>query len=170
MIILAILGVVIITIISAGTAAVVGQAPQCPSQASAARSEKEIGNLLEKSGAVTVTDSEATTIAQKYVAGRVNDTRVCFTTNLGHASGNIELGPVSPSFYASAGVDLSGTSPRATNLNIKVGALPSMPFISDQVGKIVTDLINENLAKIEMKQKYSAQLSTGSVTVTKLSR
>lgn len=166
---LIILIVAVIAVVGTGTAAVVGQAPQCPSQASAARSEKEIGSLLEKSGAVTVADSEATTIAQKYVAGRVGNARVCFTPNLGHASGNIELGPVSPSFYASAGVDLSGTSPKTTNLNIKVGALPNMPFVSDQVGKIVTDIINENLAKIEMKQKYSAQLSAGSVTITKLS-
>lgn len=170
MVILVILGIVIITIISAGMAAVVGQAPQCPSQSGAARSEKEIGNLLEKSGAVTVTDSEATTIAQNYVAGKIQDARVCFTQGLGHASGSIKLGPVSPSFYASAGVDLSGASPKTTNLNIKVGALPNMPFISDQVEKIVTEIINENLAKIEMKQKYSAQLQTGSVTVTKLSQ
>jgi len=166
-IILVVLGVVVIAIAGAAAAAVVGQAPKCPSQGGAARSEKEIGDLLDKSGTVTVIDSEATTIAQKYVKNQVQDTRVCFSTGFGHASGSITLGPVSPTFYASTGVDLSGTTPKATNLNVKVGALPNMPFISDQVGKIVADLINENLAKVQLKGKYSAQFSTGSVTITK---
>ena len=167
-IILVILGVVVIAVAGAAAAAVIGQAPKCPSQGGTTRSEKVIGDILEKSGVVTVTDSEATTIAQKYVAGQVQDARVCFSTGLGHASGSIKLGPVSPSFYASAGVDLSGVNPKTTNLNIKVGALPNMPYISDQVGKIVADLINENLDNIQLKKKYSAQFSTGSVTVTKL--
>ena len=168
--ILIILGVVIVAIAGAGAAAVIGQTPNCPSQGGTTRSEKDIGDLLEKSGSITVLDSEATTIAQKYVAGKVQDARVCFTQGLGHASGSVKLGPISPFFYASAGVDLSQASPQATNLDIKVGALPNMPFISDQVGKIVTDLINENLAKVQLKGKYSAQLSTGSVTITKLSQ
>ena len=165
-IILVVLGVVVIAVAGAAVAAVVGQAPKCPSQGGAARSEREIGDLLDKSGTVTVADSEATTIAQKYVKGKVQDARVCFTAGLGHASGSITLGPVSPTFYASAGVDLSGTTPKTTNLNVKVGALPNMPFLSDQVGKIVADLINENLDNIQLKEKYSAQFSAGSVTVT----
>ncbi|OGD92703.1 hypothetical protein A2697_04030 [Candidatus Curtissbacteria bacterium RIFCSPHIGHO2_01_FULL_41_44] len=168
--ILVILGVVIIAIVGAGGAAVIGQAPRCPNQGSVAGNEKEIGDLLEKSGSVTVSDGQATTIARKYLGDKVQDPRVCFTSGFAQASGNIKLGPVSPSFYASAGIDLSGASPKATNLDIKVGALPSMPFVSAQVEKIVSDIINENLAKVTLKKKYSTQFSRGSVTVTKLSK
>ena len=153
----------------AGTA-LLGKAPECPSAAGIARSEKELGDLLEKSGAVTVTDAEATTIAQKYVAGKVDNARVCFTMGLANASGNIKLGSVTPSFYASAGIDLSASTPKATNLNIKVGALPNVPVVSGQVEKLVTDLINENLAKITLQKKYWADFSPGSARVTSLAR
>ena len=165
-IILIIFGVVVVAVAGAGTAAIYGQAPKCPNQGGAARSEKAIGDILENSGMVTVIDSEATTIARKYIGGKVTDGRVCFTTGLGHASGNIKLGPVNPSFYASAGVDLSGANPETTNLIITVGALPNMPFVSDQAGKIVAGLINDNLAKIGLDKKYLAEFSQGSVTVT----
>jgi len=168
--ILLIIAVVLFAVGGAAGAALVGQAPKCPSAADASRGEKEIGDLLEKSGSVTVNDSEATAIAQKYVAGKVGNTRVCFTSGLANASGNIKVGPLTPSFYASAGIDLSASTPKATNLNIKVGALPNMPVVTAQVEKIVTDLINENLAKIILKKKYSVDFSTGSTTVNKLSK
>lgn len=152
----------------AGTA-LLGQAPKCPSGPGAARTEKEIGDLLEKTGSVTTSDPEATTIAQNYVAGKVDDARVCFTPGLAHASGNAKLGPLTPSFYASAGIDLSGTSPKATNLDIKVGSLPDIPVLSGQVEGFVNNLINENLAKVTLKKKYSVNFSTAAATVTKLS-
>lgn len=167
--ILIILAVAIIGIVTLGGTAVVGQAPQCPSTGAGARTEKEIGDLLEKSGSVSTTDSEATTIAKKYVGDKVDDVRVCFTEGLAHASGKIKLGPANPSFYASAGIDLSGTNPKATNLDIKVGALPNIPVVSSQVEQAVTNLINDNLKKVQLKKKYSAKFSSGSVTVTKLS-
>ena len=153
----------------AGTA-LLGKAPECPSAASTARSEKELENLLEKSGAVTATDGEATTIAQKYIGAKVTDGRVCFTTNLAHASGKLTLGPVTPSFYASAGIDLSGTTPKTVNLDIKVGSMPDVPVVSDQAKGIVQKLINDNLAKVTLKEKYSVLFSQGSVTVNKLSQ
>ncbi len=153
----------------AGTA-LLGKAPECPSAAGAARSEKELGNLLEKSGSVTTADGEATTIAQKYVAGKVTDGRVCFTPNLAHASGKIALGPVTPSFYASAGIDLSGTTPKTVNLDIKVGSMPDVPVVSDQAKNLIEKLINDNLAKVTLDKKYSIQFSQGSATVNKLSK
>ena len=169
-ILLVILAAAIIGIGGAAGAALLGQAPTCPSQGGAPRSEKELANLLDKTGTVTTTDPEATAIAQNYVAGQVNDARACFTPGLAHASGNIQLGPLTPSFYASAGVDLSGPTPKATNLNIKVGSLPNIPALSSQVGSLVTNLINKNLAKVQLKKKYSIQFQSGSATVGKLSQ
>lgn len=164
-----ILGIAVIAIAGAGAAALVGKAPVCPNQAGAARGEKELGELLDKTRSVTTTDGEATTIAQNYVAGKAQDTRVCFTAGSAHTSGNIKLGPFTPSFYASAGVDLSGSTPKATSLAIQVGSLPDIPVLSSQVESFVAGLINENLAKVQMKKKYSVQFSNGSATVTKLS-
>ena len=169
-ILLAILAAAIIGIGGMATAALLGQAPKCPSAAGGSRSEKELGDILDKTGSVTTSDAEATAIAQNYVAGQVNDARACFTPGLAHASGNIQLGPLTPSFYASAGIDLSGSTPKATNLNIKVGSLPNIPVLSSQVGSLVTNLINKNLAKVQLKKKYSIQFQQGSATITKLSQ
>ncbi|MBI2598904.1 hypothetical protein HYW40_01680 [Candidatus Curtissbacteria bacterium] len=167
--ILIIIAVGIIGLAGAAGAALMGQAPVCPTEGTAARSEKEIGDTLDKSGSVNITDGEATSLAGKYVAGKVQNTRVCFTSGLGHASGNIKLASFSPSFYASAGVDLSGSTPKATNLDIKVGSLPNVPVLSSQAESFVTSLINENLAKFALKKKYSAQFTQGSITISKLS-
>lgn len=168
-IILLILVAIVVGIGGLAGTALLGQALKCPSEAGAARTEKELGNLLEKSGSVTVSDIEATTIAQKYIADKVDDARVCFTTNVGNASGNLKLGPLTPSFYASAGVDLSGATPKTTNLDIKIGSLPDIPVLSDQATQVVANLINENLAKVQLKKKYAVQFAVGSVTVSKLS-
>lgn len=164
--ILLILVVIILAVGGLGIAAMVGQAPKCLSAGGSARSEKELGDLLEKSKTVTVTDGEATTIAKNYIGNKVNEPGICFTQGLAHASGNIKLGPITPSFYATAGVDLSGPNPKATNLDIKVGAMPNIPVVSSQVEQAVTNLINENLAKAQLKKKYSVQFSNGTATVT----
>lgn len=61
----------------AGAGAVLGKASECANIGSAARSEFQIGDTLNQ-GSVTVTDGEATTLAQGYLGGKVNDARVCF--------------------------------------------------------------------------------------------
>ncbi len=162
--VLVVLGVVV----AGAGAAVYGQAPQCASEPGDARSTQAIGDALDASGRVTLIDSEATTIARGYVGGQVDEARLCFTPGAGHLSGKLPLGSVSPSFYASAGVDLSGPTPRTTNLEVNVGALPNVPGVSDQVGRIVGDLINQNLAKLRLDQPYAANFAASSVTVTKL--
>lgn len=163
---LMIIAIAVLVVIGAGSAAVFGEAEKCPSDAESARSAKEIGDILE-TGSITINNGEATTLGRNYVGQVIDDLRVCFTQGLGHASGHIKLGPVSPSFYASAAIDLSGSSPQTANLNIKIGALPNMPLISDQASKIITDLINQNLAKIKLKTRYSADFISGSVTIKK---
>lgn len=158
-----------LAVAGAGAAAVFGEAPKCPADAKTARSEKIIGDILEK-GSVTINDGEATALGRAYVGPLVNDLRICFTPGLAHASGNIKLGPLSPSFYASAAIDLSDQFPKTSNLDIKVGALPNLPLVSDQAFKAVTNLINQNLAKIKMNTKYSAVFTSGSVTINKVSK
>lgn len=164
-----IIGVFLILIVGttgAGVLALTGQAPVCPSSGGSARSEKVIGDTLE-TGSVTLTDSEATTLAQNYIGQQVKNARVCFTNGLGHISGKIKLGSVSPSFYASGGVDLTGSRPALTNFGIQLGSLPNIPFISSLAQGTVNNLISENLAKFELKQKYSATFTQGSVTIGK---
>lgn len=167
-VIVLVLGILVLSVAGAGGAALLGQAPKCPSQSLPA-DEKALADQLDKTGSITVSDAQATSIAQKYLADKVENTGVCFTAGLAHASGNIKLGPFNPSFYASTGIDLSGSTPRATNLDIKVGSLPDIPVVSGQVKQFVTNLINENLGKVQLKKKYHVNFSAGSTTVTKLS-
>lgn len=164
---LVVIAAALLAIGGAATAALLGQAPTCPSEAGTARSLKEIGDALDKQGSVTIPDAEATTLGRGYVGNTVENLRICATGGLGNASGNIKLGPFNPSFYASAGVDLSGSSPKATGLKIKIGSLPDLPIISAQAEKTVSDLVNQNLAKITLTKKYSANFVQGSVTINK---
>lgn len=159
----------IIGLAGATGAALLGEAPQCPNETGAARLEKQLGDILEK-GSVTINNTEATTLARGYVGSKISDLRVCFTGGLAHASGKLPLGNLTPSFYVSIGVDLQGATPKATNLNIKVGSLPDVPVLSDQVGKTLTDLINQNLGKFQMKEKYSVEFVAGSATIKKLAK
>lgn len=164
-----ILGVVAISVIGtigAGTLALTGKAPMCQTPGGAARTEDEIGDALDQ-GSVTITDEEATTLSQRYLVDVVKDGRVCFTPGSGHISGKIKVGSVSPSFYVSGGVDLTGTAPKATNLKIQLGALPNLPLISSLAQGAVNKLISESLEKIELKEKYSATFSEGSLTIKK---
>ena len=154
-------------IIAGGAAAVYGQAPRCTSEPGDARSTQQIGDALDGSGRVTLSEAEATTIARGYVGALVNEGRVCFTPGAAHLSGKLPLGPVTPSFYASLGVDLSGSTPRTTNLDVKVGALPSLPGISDQAANVVSGLINQNLAQFKMDQPHAVEFGAGSATITR---
>jgi hypothetical protein len=166
-ILLIVLGIVVVGTAATGAAVLLGKAPQCPAQGSpSARSEKEIGDTLDN-GSVTITDGETTTLAQNYIGGQVDDARVCFTEGLGHISGKKNIGSFSPSFYVSGGVDLSGSVPRATNLSIQLGSLPNIPLISSLATNTINALISENLAKFELKQKYSASFTNGSLTISK---
>lgn len=164
--ILAIFAVFVLALAGAGAAAVLGKAPECTNLGSSARTESQIGDILNQ-GSVTITDGEATTLAQNYLGGKVNDARVCFTEGLGHISGKINLGSITPSFYVSGGVDLSGTVPKATNLNIQLGSLPNIPALSSLASQALNSLISENLSKFKLNQKYSAAFVNGSITIGK---
>lgn len=164
-----ILGIFAISIVGAAgaaTLALTGQAPVCPTPGGPARSENAIGDTLEQ-GSVTITDAEATTLAQRYVGNKVSNGRVCFTEGLGHISGKIKLDSVSPSFYVSGGVDLTGSTPKATNLNIQLGSLPNLPFISAIAEKAINKFIGESLEQVDLNQRYSATFTNGSVTIRK---
>lgn len=159
---------VILIVGGAGVAvmALTGKAPSCPNQGSTARSEKAIGDALEQ-GSVTIPDGEATTLAQNYIGGKVEDASICFTQGLGHVSGKINLGSLNPSFYVSGGVDLTGFTPKATNLKIQIGSLSSLPVVSNLAEGMINKLIKENLDKISLDRQYTAIFSPGSLTVKK---
>ncbi|OIP57290.1 MAG: hypothetical protein COX79_05260 [Candidatus Levybacteria bacterium CG_4_10_14_0_2_um_filter_36_16] len=165
-IIFMVLGVIVVGSAGAGAAALLGQAPQCQSQAAGVRSDKEIGDALEK-GSITITDGEATTLAQNYIGGQVEDGKICFTKGLAHFSGKKNLGSITPSFYVTAGVDLTGSVPNATNLSIQFGSLPNNPILSSLAQGVINKLIADDLSKIELKQQYKASFTDGSVTISK---
>lgn len=164
--IIVVFGALILALAGAGAAAVLGKAPECANIGTTARSESQIGDILNQ-GSVTITNGEATTLAQGYLGNKVNDARICFTEGLGHLSGKINLGSISPSFYVSGGVDLTGSAPKAINLNIQLGSLPNIPALSAFASNALNSLISENLSKFELKQKYTASFANGSVTIGK---
>lgn len=165
-IILGVLGILVLGGAGAVSMVLLGQSPVCPISAGLSRSEKVIGDALE-GGSVTLTNSEATKLAQNYVGDKVRDARVCFTKGMGHVSGRVSLGGVSPSFYVSGGVDLTGPIPKTTNLQIQLGSLPNVPLFSVLVTGMVNKLIEQGLEKISLDQKYSADFSPGAVTIKK---
>lgn len=166
LVIAGVFGVLVLGTLGAGALVLLGKAPACSAIAGNARSETAIGDALE-AGSVTITDSEATTLAQSYLGGSVRDAKVCFTKGLGHVSGKINIGAINPSFYVSGGVDLTGQTPKAINLQIQLGSLPNLPVISGLAEGIVNKIIQENLGKISLDQNYSAEFSNGSVTIKK---
>lgn len=168
-VILIILGV--FTVLTLGTVgavslALLGKAPACENRGGSARSEDAIGQALE-SGAVTITNSEATTLAQKYLGDAVSDARVCFTEGLGHVSGKVSMGGINPTFYVSGGVNLSGATPKVTNLQIQVGSLPNNPLLSSFAQTAVNKLIEKSLGQIALDQVYFATFTKGSLTIKK---
>ena len=165
-VILAILGVLALGTVGAGVAVILGNAPTCPSAGSSARTEKVIGDALEK-GSVTITDGEATTLAQTYIGGQITDARVCFTSGMGHVSGSINLNSIKPSFYLSGGADLTGSIPKITNLKIQLGSLPDIPAVSSLAEGAINSVISGALSKFELKQKYSISFADGSMTIKK---
>lgn len=162
--ILIVIGIVAVGATAAAT--VFGKAQKCPSAAGVARNEQELMRQLETSG-LTLTDAEATALAQKYLADKVTDPRVCFTPGLGHLSGNVKLGSLSPSFYVSTGIDVSGPTPKTKNLDIRVGSVPG-GFVLAPVNAIVAGLINENLSKAKMTEKFSVDFGQGTATIKKI--
>lgn len=166
--IIAIVGlVVLVGALSLGAlagAALFGSAPTCPEGPGAARSEKALGDAIERGG-VTIPDAEATAIVRRYVGSAVEYARACATSGAGHLSGQIPLGPLHPAFYASGSVDLSGTTPRVVNLHVRVGAVPTVPYVTGAVEEAVTNLINTQLAGIRLTKHYAIVFSDGSVTI-----
>ncbi|MBM2812577.1 MAG: hypothetical protein HW416_3336 [Chloroflexi bacterium] len=167
-VVLVLVVVLMAAVVAAGAAVVVGAAPRCSTEPGTARSAQEIGDVLDEDGVVVVTDAEASSIARRYVGGVVEDGRVCFTPGAAHASGKLPLGPVTPSFYATLGVDLTGPVPSVTDLDVTLGALPSLPGLSAPIKQAVADLVNQNLARWQLEQEYAADFTAGSVAVKKV--
>lgn len=161
---LIIIALITAAVVGTGAVAVYGEAPTCPSVGTTARSESEIGDAIQAGGA-TVTDGEATTIAQRYFGDQINDARICFTPGEGHLSGSVPLGAIKPTIYVSAGVDLTGSIPQATNLKIQLGSLPNVPFISNLLNSKLNSLIADNLSRFDLDRTYSAEFAQGSVTI-----
>jgi len=164
-IILIIFALLALGTVGAGAAIVLGKAPLCPNAGTTARSEKMIGDILEN-GSVTITDGEATTLAQSYMGRQVTDARVCFTKGAGHLSGTVNLGVVKPTFYLTSGVDLTSAVPKVTNLGIQLGSLPNVPALSSLAQGALNQIVSGALSKIELKKQYSATFGEGSVTIT----
>ncbi len=148
-------------------AALFGKAPQCPlTNAVKVRSENELIRQIETKGLV-LTDAEATGLVSKSLSAKIIDPRVCFTKDFVHLSGKLKLGRISPSFYVSTGVDLTGPTPKAKNLDIRLGSLPNF-FIFTPVEKMIEGIINDNLAKAQFEEKFAIEFKEASATIKKI--
>lgn len=166
LVILGVFGVMVLGTAGAAGLVLLGKAPACETRGGTARTEDAIGDTLE-AGAVTITDSEATTLSKRYLGDVVKNPGVCFTQGEGHVSGQIDLGAIKPSFYVSGGVNLSGSTPRITNLKIQLGSLPNNPVISALAQNAVNKALTESLGQISLDQVYFAKFTKGSLTIMK---
>ena len=161
--------VVVVLVLGTGVTvatAVFGKAQKCPSDPGPRRSDKELLNLIETNG-LTIGDSEATALIQKSLSEKIEDPRVCFSQGLAHLSGNIKTGGVSPSFYVSTGLDLSGPTPKTKDLDIRIGSIPNL-FIFNPIEKIIEGIINDNLSQMKVQGKYSVEFNLGAATIKKV--
>lgn len=141
-----------------------GRTPQCPSVPLTAMTAKQMGEALSGRNAVTITNSDATAIGRALAGDVVSDLRVCFDAKGGHASGEVSVGPLNLPFYVTVSrVDLTGRSPRVSELDFQLGSLPDAA--TNAFKSTITGLINDNLESIQLKQRYSYQLGDGSITV-----
>lgn len=164
------IGVVVVAVGVSAVLVVTGEAPQCPQgvASAAARSEREIGDTLSRNRSVTITDADATASGRALLGSVLTDPRVCFDAQGAHISGKLSLGSVSPSVYVSlAGtdIDLSGTSPKVSKLDIRLGGLPAIPGISDTAGAQIAGVVNQGLAQIKLSKPLKAQFAAGAATV-----
>lgn len=164
------IGVVIVVVAGSAALVVSGEAPQCPQAgtATAVKSQQQIGDTLIREKSVTITDGDATASAKTLLGSVLTDPRVCFDAQGGHISGKLKLGSVSPSVYVSmAGtdIDLSGSSPRVSKLDIRLGGLPNVPGISDAAGSQIASVVNQGLGQIRLSKPLKAQFSAGAATV-----
>ncbi len=165
-----IVGVVVVAAGVGAALVLTGEAPVCPQAATTAavRTQSQIGDLLSRDKSVTITDADATAAGKSMLGSVMRDPRVCFDTQGAHVSGRFGLDQISFSAYvtlASADLDLSGTTPKVSKLDIRLGGLPNIPGVSDQAGTLVATAINQGLAQIKISKPLRAQFAAGSVTV-----
>jgi hypothetical protein len=161
--------VLLVSVVVGVSAAVLfGAAPACAAGPDSGRSVQEMGKVLDEAGLVVISDAEASGLAERYLDGVVEDSRICFSPGAAHLSGKMPMGLVAPSFYASLGVDLSGQAPEVTGLDVQLGALPGLPGVSDLGKRAVNDLINDNLPVGTLDQQYGVEFTEGAVAIKKL--
>ena len=168
--ILLFLGIFIAVFLLASTilvaSAIIGKAPSCPEGPGKVRAEKDLLYLVETKG-LTLSDSEATALIQKPLSEKIADPRICFTKNLLHLSGKIKAGKIMPSFYITAGLDLTQATPKTKDLDIRIGSVPNL-FIFSPVEKMLEGIINGNLSKMEAREKYAVEFDEGKATIRRV--
>lgn len=117
---------------------------------------------------MVATDAEATSLAKRLFDADIKDSRVCFTPGEGHISGKVNVVAATVSFYASGGVDLSGSTPKISNLKLQLGGVPNLGPIQSQAEKMINDAVNQSLAEIPLKKRYSINFGAGNVTVREI--
>lgn len=142
-----------------------GKAPKCPEVTPGTKSSIKPEKLLQLNK-LTLTDSEATLLAQNTKLDQVEDLRICFTEGFMHISGNFKAKSLKPSFYVSGKVNLNGASPTINSLSIRLGSLPRLPIISRMVESIAEGIINDNLSGMKLGKKYKLEFKEGSAVLS----
>ncbi len=166
LVLLTFFGVVLLVVGVAGLGYVAssGKTSECPEVKATGKTAQQVGNALDSSGSVQITNGDATSIGNEWVGAVVDDLRVCFDSKGGHASGKLALGPISIPFYVSGeGADLTGTSPRVYGLTFELGGLPEA--VIGPAKSMITGLIDDNMGRINLSRRYDYSLGDGSVTI-----
>lgn len=117
---------------------------------------------------VVFTENESTARARVWVEENdapVTNLLVCFTAEDAAASGTIDL-PLFPGgvdVVVRGTLDLRGERPRAVIDEIEIGDVPG--FVTDRIDRLVNDVIEDQLNKIELDHDYGVGFEPNRITV-----
>ena len=117
---------------------------------------------------VNFSESEVTSRADQYIRDETDvdfaDVRICIHDGFGEATAKLEafLG-LETKVKIKGNLDLSGDHPKALDLEIDIGNVPS--FITNAIEGFVEDAVDEALEDIDLSHTYTPTLTEGNAQI-----
>lgn len=156
----------IILILVFASLALFGKAKQCsePSQVSSNALQNK-AQELDKKGKTSITSAELTSGLRANFGENVKDFRICFENGKINASGTLQVGNFSPTFYLSTEV-IGEPKLHAQNTDVYLGTLGAIPGMSKLFGGIAEGAVNDKIGQIPSQESYSIKVQGGNLEIS----